>query len=378
MSGFAYGGAQYDGATWGPATDTLADATQALALGQGDSRLERSLDDATQALVLNKGRVATGFAYGGAQYDETNWGPTADQPDIDTLYHELGDATQPLELSQGQATVAGQGDVTLDDATHDLLLGQGRDSIGFTDWVVSNQTLRVVGATLTPTELSIDVRSRTQAERDALDTLDAEAGAVDTRERADGTVDGLDRAGGNNTFTVYPPVDLQPPRINREWVVDDVERDRASADTQSTLATVTFVGQETRDPATGLSESGGADAWTFHFDGFGTIATPAVSGLEQGEVTALTITMTPTQAELFETTAAATAGAVASEVPDGETFTRDTTPDGRQTVTITPPAGASDPTPSSGEYVVTGWESVGSSGGAYRVTVEISSRYEPR
>lgn len=352
--GYDYGyGEDY---SYGIPEVSIADVTQAIELGQGGDTIsgagDATIDDATHDLTL-----------------------TQDQERVE---YELNDETQGLSLSQEQESISGKGDATISDATHSLLLGQGRDSIGFTDWVVAGEVLRVVGATLTPTELSIDVRARTQAERDALDTLDAEAGAVDTRERADGTVDGLDRAGGNNTFTVYPPVDLQPPRINREWVVDDVERDRASADTQSTLATVTFVGQETRDPATGLSESGGTDAWTFHFGGFGTIATPAVSGLEQGEVTALTITMTPTQAELFETTAAATAGAVASEVPDGETFTRDTTPNDRQTVTITPPSSASDPTPSAGEYVVTGWESVGSAGGAYRVTVEISSRYEPR
>jgi len=116
-------------------------------------------------------------------------------------------------------------------------------------------------------------------------------------------------------------------------------------------------------------------AFTFDFGSAGTIVTPRVSNISQGDTLSFDIILTPDQTELWETLTAASAGAVVRAVPDGETFTEDTTPSDRQTVSITPPSSAADSAIEQGDYVVMGWESRGSDGGAYRLSVEIDSRY---
>jgi hypothetical protein len=287
----------------------------------------------------------------------------------------LSAPVQTLTLDTPTPTITGAGAATATAAVQTLTLATPDARIGFAQWLIGGQSYRVVGVTLTPTELSLDIRARTQAERAGLDTLDDNAGAVNTRERADGTVDGLDTSGGGNTFEVIPPVRHQPERVTRDWHVDDVSRERTSASTQATRATVALINAATRASVTGYADGADSTAWTFEFAG-GTIVTPRVSEIRQQATTALRLVLEPAQAELFETVTAATAGAVTTTVPDGETFARDTTPGDRQTVTITPPSGASDPAIPQGDYVVTGWESEGADGGAYRVRMDIATRYE--
>jgi len=242
-------------------------------------------------------------------------------------------------------------------------------------WIVGGEQLRVVSSTLTPTTLSLEVRARSASERAALDRLDSDAGAVDTRERADGTTVGLDTAGGENTFTVRPPYQDRPPRIEREWLVDNVSRSRTSADTRATSSTVSFIAKETRDRMTGYVNAGGTDAWTFDLAG-ATINTPRVHDIQQDATTTLRIVATPRQAEALESITPATAGAVVREVPDGQWFDEDTTPNNRQSVTITPPSSSADSAIPSGTYVVGSFESEGTNAGAFRIMLEISSRYE--
>ena len=292
-----------------------------------------------------------------------------------TRIARLQAATQTLTLDTPTAVISGAGAATLSAAVQTLTLATPDARIGFAEWVVNGQPYRVVETTLTPTELTLGIRAREQAERAGLDTLDDNAGAVGTRERADGTVDGLDTSGGDNTFEVIPPVRHQPERVTRDWHVDDVSRERTSADTQATRATLSLINAATRDSVTGYTDPADSTAWTFEFAG-GTIVTPRVSEIRQQATTTLRLVLEPAQAELFETVTAASAGAVTTTVPDGETFARDTTPGDRQTVTITPPSGASDPAIPQGDYVVTGWESEGADGGAYRVRMDIATRYE--
>ena len=242
-------------------------------------------------------------------------------------------------------------------------------------WLIGDEQVRVVGATLTPTTLTLEVRARTAAERQTLDTLDSDAGAVDSRERADGTIRGLDTAGGQNTFTIRPPYQDRPPRIERDWLVDDVVRNRTSADTRATSATLSFIARETRDRQTGHADAADADAWSFALAG-ATVITPRVTDITQDATTTLLVIATPRQAEAIESITAATAGAVVREVPDGQWFDEDTTPNDRQSVTITPPSGASDPAIPAETYVVESFESVGTNAGVFRITLEISSRYE--
>lgn len=242
-------------------------------------------------------------------------------------------------------------------------------------WVIGNQTIRVVGVSLTPTQCTLDVVARAASERRLLRSLDDNAGAYETRERADGTTIARDTAGGSNTFTVRPSARLRPPRIERQWLVDDVSRERTSADTTATRATVSLVGRGTRESVAGYNDADVATWWEFDFAG-GTIITPRVANISQGATTTVTLTLSARQAELAETVPAAVAGATTQSVPDGDTFASDTTPDSRQTVTISPPDDATDPAIDAGDYVIDGFESIGTTGEGLRLTLELSSRYE--
>jgi len=81
-------------------------------------------------------------------------------------------------------------------------------------WLIDDLRIRVTGVTLTPTNLDLDIRARTNTEQRALEILDSNAGAYDQRERADGTLEALDTAGGGNTFTVRPPTLLSHRELN--------------------------------------------------------------------------------------------------------------------------------------------------------------------
>jgi len=239
-------------------------------------------------------------------------------------------------------------------------------------WVVDGTQLRVRSVSLSPTELSLEVRARSDSAEAKLSELDDFAGDLEETERADGTYRFDDTAGGANTYTVRPPYQLRPPRIEREWLVNSVTRDRASADTEAILATVSFVPSETRQPVTGYANSG--VEWTFDLNG-GTIITPRVSNIRQRETTTLQVILSARQAELFESVLAASAAAQSNPVPDGETVTRDTSGDGRQTATIEPPDDTTQSAIDADEYVVFGWTSNGSDGAAYRIDLEISTRF---
>jgi len=356
--------------TLSPTAATWAwDQQPATVSGDGDVSLDASAEAWSWAFSSSvnarrgdakRGEVPRGGIVGGHSID----------PGAVTL-----DATaEAWSWDQRPTDATGAGDATVAPSPTEWAWDYPAAAAGYTTWVIDDTAIRVTSVRLTPTNLTLEVRAREAEERQLLDTLDDDAGAVDTRERADGTTVGLDRAGGSNTYTVIPPVRLQPPRVSRQWLVDDVSRNRTSVDTRATSSTVSLVATDTRDRETGYADAADSGKWTFDMAG-GTIVTQRVADISQGATTTLTLILTDRQAELFETVAAATAGAVVREVPDGQWFSEDTTPAERQTVEITPPSGATDPAIPQGMYVIEGWESEGDDGGAFRVSVEISTRY---
>lgn len=296
---------------------------------------------------------------------------------ITTLTVDLSAPVQTLALQDPTASITGAGTATINANEHVLQLAIPQALIGYKQWVINSQPLRVREVTLTPTELTLEVRARTSAERSLLDTLDANAGAYQDRQLADGTAQARDTSGGSNNFDPIPPIRMQPPRTTRTFFVDNVSRRRTSADTQGIIGTISLVAQDTRSAVTGYTDAVDSSKWEFDFNG-GRIVTDRVSTIDQGPTTSVELILTESQAELFETLTAATAGAVVATVPDGESYSRDTTPNNRQTVTITPPSGAADPAIPQGDYVVENWESVGNDGFAFRVRMDISSRYDPK
>jgi hypothetical protein len=341
----------------------------------GDAvRLELADPGATVQVDAQPGDLsaagATAVSDPGATVDVAT--PTA------SLAYRIGDPGATVGFDTPTGDITGAGDATVADAGATVELDTPIAQVGYRRWAVAGQPLTVQSATLTPTTLTLDVRARSSSARSTLETLDDNAGAYEQRQLADGTVDGVDtsKAGAGNVYTVTPPVYLQPERVERDWLADSVERDRASADTQATLSTVEFAATTTRDAIATLSDATAANSWAFNFSAGGRIVTDRVSSIQQGETTTVALILEPEQAELFETVAATTAGAVVRVVPDGETFSEDTTPNGRQTVTVDPPDDAADPALPAGTYVITDWTSRGTDGGAYRVEMGLSTRYE--
>lgn len=299
----------------------------------------------------------TGFAYDGSQYDAATW----DGAPADPTNHYL---------EGGNQYSAGHWDA---------------DPARGSRWVISppDETparVRVTNVVLRPTRCEVSIRARSAAERDILARLDDDAGEVDTRAYADGRTQGLDTSGGSNTYTLRPSTALRPPRIERDWLVESIERDRTSADTRATAATVEFVAATTRDrDATSYADGSQAGAWQFDFNAptGGTLYTERVNRIRQGETDTVALFLTRYQAEVLESVAPAVAGATTQATPDGPTVTRDTTPDDRQTVDVTPPASAADPAISAGTYVVAGWTVTGDDAGSKRVELSIDTAYTP-
>lgn len=381
MAGFTYDGAEYDGAEYGgDVVPSVSDGFEYDGARWDGDTYDYSIhrfDASVQTLTLNAqpaGISGTGTATLGATAQTLTLTPEP-QSIAATGTATLDSPVQSLSLQSPTATISGTGTVTLNAAVQLLELTTPAPKFGFLSWVVNNEDISVTGVEITPTELRLDVRARDADVRSTLETLDSNAGAFSERELADGTLQYRDTAAGSNTYTVYPPYYMKPPRITRDWLVDNVSRVRTSADTQATEATLTFVPSSSRTDSVSYSDPADSDKWEFDFGSFGQIVTDSVANIDQGETTAIELILDPSQTELIESVATAIAGAFTFEVPDGETFTRDETPSERQTVTITPPSGASDPAIPSGTYVVTEWNSRGADGGGFRVTLQISTRY---
>lgn len=239
-------------------------------------------------------------------------------------------------------------------------------------WQIGNIQINDPRVTATPEGWSLETRGRTATERSLFETLRDNAGDVEQRERPDGTLEALDTAkqGSSNTYPVFPGSDSEPPRTDRNMLVDSATIEHLSADGQAVTASIDFLAADSRDTVT-YSDSQDTTKWEFDFSAGPRIVTDSVHEIgDSGQITVQTI-LTAAQTEAFETTAAAVAGAVVEDVPDGDELARDTTPNSRQTVTVTSPTGQSDPPLSDGDYLVTTWESVGVGSGGYVVTFDL-------
>lgn len=125
-----------------------------------------------------------------------------------------------------------------------------------------------------------------------------------------------------------------------------------------------------------LSQTAGSNDWTFELE-VGTVATPRVTS-ETNRATdnalkniELAIVAEPTQVRAFEESLSKWNSVTIVDVPDGTNVVDDESPNGRHTISVTP-ANNAGTTVSSGQYVVTEWETehlVGSR--AYVVTLQM-------
>lgn len=241
-------------------------------------------------------------------------------------------------------------------------------------WTIDSTPISPTAVTATPDTLELTIPTRTSAVRSLLDTLDANAGEVRQRERADGTLDAMDTAAGANTYTLYANIYSKPPRQGRTVHVEDIARERSGPDGQTITADITLKPTESR-AIDADTEADDTTQWRFDFAPGGRIVTNRLAANinQDRETTTLQLVLTPLQTQTLETSTAAVAGAVSQNVPDGESLDRDTTPNSRQTVTITPPSGASNPPISQGDYLALGWTTTGQGEGGYRVELELTS-----
>lgn len=241
-------------------------------------------------------------------------------------------------------------------------------------WLIDGVALSPTAVTVTPETIELTVPTRTQSTRDLLDTLDANAGEVRRRNLADGTMQAFDTAAGGNTYTLSPQSRSVPPRTERAVHVDDIAREKSGPSGQTVTADITLVPTATRTRNT-RTDTDDTAQWRFTFSAGGRIVTNRIAAQvnDDRESTTVSLVLTPLQTQTLETNTAAVAGAVSQSVPDGESLDRDTTPNSRQTVTVSPPDTASDPPLESGTYLALGWTTVGRGGGSYRIELELTT-----
>lgn len=291
--------------------------------------------------------------------------PTATLRQVNTLTAPA----QTLSLDHPTATITGDGAVTLSGPVQTLQLDALPGKIGFGDWVVDGQALRVQAVTATPEGIDLDVVARTGAERSTLQTLRDNAGETQVREKADGTLDVADTVAGGNTYEVIPQVSDIPPRTTRTMHAEDVSIGRLSASQDAVRASISL-SADTRSRVA-YQDATDSSKWTFAFDPGTRLVTNRVHDISEGEGITLRAIFESEQSEGFETTAAAVAGAVVESVPDGEELARDTTPNSRQTVTVTSPDSVSNPPVPDGDYVVTDWEVSGTATEGYTARFDL-------
>lgn len=275
--------------------------------------------------------------------------------------------------------VTGAGSVAIDvDSPLELALAVDDAAIGYPYWAVDG----------TPVDRHVDERRDWQrlslvwrvdnATKDAtLSPLQNTANKYDIVPASDGSFSTLDRAATDGTVTLKPPVGREPPREERDYVVDQYSQrqvDRAGA---SHEVDVSFVALSNRDPdGSASNETRESDEWSFAFRA-ATIATSRVevdigTGTDTGADTVdLQLILDATQTKVLEESATRLEAVSVREVSDGANSVDDdsASPANANQVTVTTPDGESPI--SDGTYVVMDWQTEWLSDRAFRVTLTL-------
>jgi hypothetical protein len=196
--------------------------------------------------------------------------------------------------------------------------------------------------------------------RNALRPLKSDEGQVDVLPTDDGGFQAVDRAGGDNTYTVFPPVGRKPLRLSEDYHVAKYEEQIVSTDAGEWDVGLELIRSATRDDPVTISQTRDTDGWAFETQ-FGTITTKSVDaefiGRGEGGVRRFELIsrLTQNQTRVFESAEARTNAARVRDIPDATNVAVDDSADDAVTVTITPPDVA-DEVPA-GDYAVTEWES---------------------
>lgn len=206
-----------------------------------------------------------------------------------------------------------------------------------------------------------------------LSPLQVTAEKFETILKADGSFSSLDRSASGGTVTLEPPVDRDPPRQARDYLVAAFSQQPLDRNVGEFNVDVELRALENREPDGNTpDEQAFQDDWRFVFRS-AAIATKRVSteilqGTESNaDRVQLTLILDPTQMKALEESLTRLAAASIREVPDGSNTADDdsASPADANTVTVTTPDGQ-DPI-REGDWVALQWQSEWISAEAYRV-----------
>lgn len=207
------------------------------------------------------------------------------------------------------------------------------------------------------------------------------ASKVDVVPDIDGGFNAVDRAGGSNTVNLYEPDTREDLRTVDTWLIDEYEEKPLDTEAKRWEVTVTFVPEieKSYDNKYGSISSPGVPTresgeWLYEFENGGITTKNVTTSLEKvpnktfDKIT-LNMVLTPEQLRIVEENLGRLKAQYVRDVPDGDNVLVDQTSSGRNTVTVTPPSGATD-TVESGDYVVSNWETTYNQT-IYRIEMEV-------
>lgn len=190
---------------------------------------------------------------------------------------------------------------------------------------------------------------------------------------SDGSFSTLDRASTDGIYTLTPPVGRDPPREERDYLVESYRQRQLDQAGTSHEVDLSFVAKSNRDPdGTATDELRASDEWAFDFRSAQVATTRVTPDVGEGTNTAaetvdLTLLLDATQTKVLEESLTRLAAVSTREVPDGTNTVDDDSdaPAGANTFTVTTPDGES-PIPD-GNYVAMDWSTDWQSDRLFRV-----------
>lgn len=211
-------------------------------------------------------------------------------------------------------------------------------------------------------QLELTFRAPEDVAANSLRPLDQSTGKYETVEMPDGSYKIIERAASGNEVTVEPPENRDDLRTVNEFVVDDYEEEMSDQDSTVYIVDLSLAGTGPKE-STGDHGTVSADSTEYHFAfADGEVATRRVErevsrgGISVEGARQLSVVLTEAETIVLEESLNRQGGVRIREVPDAPNIVEDTTADGRNTVTITPPSGESDPEIAADDYAVLEWE----------------------
>lgn len=265
-----------------------------------------------------------------------------------------------VEFDAAATGTSAAGQATIQPSPSVVEFRPGSAGVGYGQWVIDGDPVeRIDDETATYDSLALTFRVTSTDLTSVLRPLKSDEGQVSTVQTDSGGYSAVDRAGGDNSYSVTPPIVRQPLRQEGTYHVARYEESLVSQEVEEWDVELEFVPEENRTDSRPISETVGSGEWGFTTR-YGTIATDRVdadflgSGADGVERFELVARLRYGQALAFEAALSRLASARVREVVDGTNVAVDDSQGSASTLTV------ESPTPgevSSGEYVVTAWES---------------------